>query len=140
MTEHHLHIVEIPPCRVQHGEPRGVGLDGKARLDELERAHLVGEIARPPRSGRRRADEGAAAEPARHEPRLFELVECAPHGAPRRLKCRRQLPLGRKPVAFGISAGLTTMASASLLRCSVKALPPIPQASPLWPECRNWFA
>ena len=61
-NEHHLYIVEILASRMRRSEPRGVELDGKTRCDELERAHLVGKIARPPRSGRRRADECATAD------------------------------------------------------------------------------
>src|SRR6266508_1868280 len=106
MGEHHLHVVEIPPRRVQHREPRGERLDRKPRLDELERAHLIDEVARAPRAGCRRADKSAAAETSRHEPCLFELIQRAAHRAPRCLERCRQLPLGREPVAFAIGAGL----------------------------------
>ena len=55
---------------------------------------------------RRRADEGAAAEPPRHEARLLELIERAADGAARRLKRGGQFALGRQPVALAIGAGL----------------------------------
>ena len=29
---------------MQHGKPRGVGLDREPRLDQLERAHLIGKV------------------------------------------------------------------------------------------------
>ena len=81
------------------------GSTGKPRLDELERTDLIGEIDGAARRGRGRADKGAAAEPARHQSGLFELIERAAHGAARgvercgqvaaqaaadRLRCRRR--------------------------------------------------
>ena len=47
MCQHKLHVVEIAPRGMQHGEPRGEGLDGKPRLDELKWAHLIGKIVGP---------------------------------------------------------------------------------------------
>src|SRR5512140_3136549 len=106
MSEHQLHVVEISPRRMQHGKTSGERLDGEAGFDQLKRTYLIDKLGRLPRSRRSSADEGAAAEPARHEPCLFELIERAPHGASCRLEGRRQLSFWRKPVAFAVSAGL----------------------------------
>ena len=35
--QHRLHVVEIAARGVQHGKPRGEGLDREPRLDELQR-------------------------------------------------------------------------------------------------------
>src|SRR4029453_3120022 len=89
MSQHPPHVLEISPRRMQHGKARGERLDGEAGLDELERTYLIDKLARLSRSRRCRAEKGPAAEPARHEPCLFELIERAPHGASRSLESRR---------------------------------------------------
>ncbi len=106
MRQHRLHVVEMTPGGMQHGEPRGEGLDREPRLDQLQRAHLIGEIARASRRGGGGADKGAAAEAPRDQTRFFQLIEGAADRAARRLKGRGQLALGRQPVAFAIGAGL----------------------------------
>ena len=90
------------------------------------------------------ADIGAAAEPARHQPGLLELIKRAAHRAPRRVEGEGELALGRQPVALAIGAGLDGapeiggdgadavaaplqirrqgFALPSLMRCSVNAL------------------
>jgi hypothetical protein len=106
MRQHHLHVGEFPPCRMQDREPRGVGLDRETRLDELQRADLIDKVAVPAVGGGHRPDERAAAEPPRYEARPLELIERVPHRAACGVEGLRKLAFGRKPVAFAIGAGL----------------------------------
>ena len=100
--QHSLHLVEIAARGVQHREPRRVGLDGEARLDQLQRADEVGVVVRRRLLRVRRGDEGAAAESSRNQSGLLELIERAADGAARGAKGDRQLPLRRKLIAFAV--------------------------------------
>src|SRR5512147_3303555 len=74
MRKHLFHVVEIPPRRMQHGKPRGEGLDREPRLDQLDRAHLIGKVGAAAVGCCRGADESSAAEATRDESSPFELV------------------------------------------------------------------
>ena len=50
--QHQLHVVEIAPRGVQYGEPRGEGLDGEPRLDQLNGTDLIGKVVRLAAGGR----------------------------------------------------------------------------------------
>ncbi len=106
VSQDDLHVVQIGPRGVQHREPRGEGLNGEARLNKLQGTNLIGKVDAAMVGLRRRADKGAAAKTPRHQAGFFQLVQRAAHGAPRGLKCRCQLPLRRKAVAFAVGPGL----------------------------------
>ena len=100
------HVVKIAARGIEHGEPRRIGLDGEARLDQLQRADQVETSSAELAFGLASGDERAAAEPPRDQPGALQLIERAADGAARRAEGHGELPLGRKLVAVAIGAGL----------------------------------
>ena len=100
------------------GELGHVRLDRHARLDELQRADEIGDVAgrRLQRSGV--VDERPAADAPHHEAFLLELVERLADGGARGSERHCELAFGRQLIAVAEHAGFDGVAQA----CAVMAL------------------
>ena len=108
-----LHGLQVALVGMQGGQARHVGFDGGPRLDQLQGADQIGDLAGAAVHRPGVVHEGAAAHPAHHHPVLLELVEGLADGAAGTAEGGRQMTLRRQLVAVGVDTGLDGVAQTS---------------------------